>query len=81
MPQVDVGAEITAIISDVTGFEKEEIKPDANFFDDLEVDSIKAIEIAVSIEKKFKVKVRDEDLPKITTVKQAVEVVNNLLKQ
>ena len=47
--------------------------------DDLEIDSIKAIEITVAIEKKFKISVRDEDVPKITTVNQAVELVNNLL--
>ena len=29
----------------------------------LEVDSIKAIEITVAIEKKFKISVRDEDVP------------------
>jgi len=73
--------EIVSIISDVTGFEKEEITPEKNFFKDLEIDSIKAIEITVAIEKKFKIKVRDEDVPNITTVKQAVELVNQLLAQ
>jgi len=77
----NVEKEIVAIISDVSGFEPEEIKPETNFFQDLEIDSIKAIEITVAIEKKFKISVRDEDVPNITTVKQAVELVNNLLNQ
>lgn len=77
----DIEREIVAIISDVSGFEPEEIKPETNFFQDLEIDSIKAIEITVAIEKKFKISVRDEDVPNITTVKQAVELVNNLLNQ
>jgi acyl carrier protein len=72
---------IVSIISEVSGFDAEEITPDKNFFKDLEVDSIKAIEITVAIEKKFKVSVRDEDVPKITTVKEAVELVNRLLSQ
>ena len=76
-----VEKEIIKIISEVSGFEEEEIKPDSNFFDDLEIDSIKAIEITVAIEKKFKISVRDEDVPNITTVKHAVELVNNLLNQ
>ncbi len=46
---------------------------------DLEVDSIKAIEITVAIEKKFKVSVRDEDVPKITSVKDAIALVEKLL--
>ena len=77
----DVEKEIISIISEVSGFDEEEITPDANFFKDLEVDSIKAIEITVAIEKKFKISVRDEDVPNITTVNQAVELVNSLLNQ
>jgi acyl carrier protein len=73
--------EIVAIISEISGFGEEEIRPEMNFFNDLEIDSIKAIEITVAIEKKFKVSVRDEDVPKITTVKDAVELVNTLLNQ
>ena len=70
---------IVAIISEVSGFDEDEITPEKNFFKDLEVDSIKAIEITVAIEKKFKISVRDEDVPKIATVKEAVELVNKLL--
>ncbi|HUI46352.1 MAG TPA: acyl carrier protein [Nitrospirota bacterium] len=78
---VNVEKEIVSIISEVSGFDEDEITSEKNFFKDLEVDSIKAIEITVAIEKKFKVSVRDEDVPKITTVKEAVELVNNLLNQ
>ncbi len=74
-----VEKEIVSIISDVSGFAPEEITPEKNFFKDLEVDSIKAIEITVAIEKKFKISVRDEDVPKITTVKEAVALVEKLL--
>lgn len=70
---------IVAIIADVSGFDEKEITPDKNFFKDLEVDSIKAIEITVAIEKKFKVSVRDEDVPRITTVQEAVELVKKMM--
>ena len=75
----NVEQSIIAIISEISGYEPEEITPDKNFYDDLEIDSIKAIEITVAIEKKFKVSVRDEDVPNITTVRQAVELVTQLL--
>jgi len=77
----DIAREIVAIISDVSGFEPEEITPETNFFKDLEIDSIKAIEITVAIEKKFRISVRDEDVPNITTVTQAVELVNKLINE
>jgi len=74
-----VEKEIISIIADVSGFEEEEIALDTKLADELEVDSIKAIEITVAIEKKFKISVRDEDVPKITTVRQTVDLVNQLL--
>ena len=77
----NVEEEIVSIISDVSGLNAEDITPEKNFFKDLEIDSIKAIEITVAIEKKFKVSIRDEDVPKITTVKEAVELVSSLLNQ
>jgi acyl carrier protein len=77
----NVEEEIIAIISEISGYEPEEITPDKNFYDDLEIDSIKAIEITVAIEKKFKISVRDEDVPNIATVRQAVDLVNTLIKQ
>jgi acyl carrier protein len=70
---------IVEIISDVSGLDPEEIAMNSNFFKDLEIDSIKAIEITVAIEKKFKISVRDEDVPKLTTVRQAVELVGKLV--
>lgn len=73
--------EIIAIIADVAGHEETEITPETDIVKDLEVDSIKAIEITVAIEKKYKIKVRDEDVPRIVSVKQAVELVNTLLAQ
>jgi acyl carrier protein len=79
MARNDIEKEITSIISDVSGFDPQEITLETNIVKDLEVDSIKAIEITVAIEKKFKVSVRDEDVPKIITVKQAVELVEKLL--
>jgi acyl carrier protein len=79
MSEINIEKEIISIIADVSGFDEEEITAETNIVDDLEVDSIKAIEITVAIEKKFKVKVRDEDVPRIVSVRQAVEVVKKAM--
>ena len=81
MSENDIEREVVSIIADVSGFDPEEIKPESKLADDLEIDSIKAIEIVVAIEKKYKISVRDEDVPKITTVRETIELVNKLLKQ
>jgi acyl carrier protein len=76
-----IDQEIIPIIADVSGYEPEEIKPESKLADDLEIDSIKAIEIIVAIEKKYKISVRDEDVPKITTVGDTIALVSRLLNQ
>ena len=73
--------DILRTIADVTGINMEEFKPEASFYDDLGVDSIKAIEIVVALERQYKIRIRDEQLPKISTVGQAVEIVKNALKK
>jgi acyl carrier protein len=76
---IEIEKEIRSIIAEVSGFEEEEITPEKNFFKDLEIDSIKSIEITVAIEKKFKISVRDEDVPNITTVKSAIDLVKSMI--
>lgn len=77
----DVEQGIRTIVADISGADEKDITMETKFAEDLEVDSIKAIEITVAIEKKFKVSVRDEDVPNIMTMRQAVELVSALLKQ
>jgi acyl carrier protein len=72
---------IIEIIADIAGVEPGDIKTETNFAKDLEIDSIKAIEITVAIEKKFKVSVRDEDVPNILNLRQAVELVTTLVEK
>jgi acyl carrier protein len=72
-------AELKQLIADVSGREVEEITTQASFFEDLGIDSIKAIEITVAIEKKYKIRVKDEQVAEITTIAKAIEVVKEAL--
>ena len=72
--------ELQELISSITGRSPEELRPDANFWSDLGIDSIKAVEIAVAIERRYKVNIRDEQIPKITNISQAVDAVRAALK-
>ncbi len=73
--------EMKELIAGAIGREVSELKRDANFWQDLEVDSIKAIEITVAIERKYKISIRDEEIPKISTIGHAVEAVREALKK
>ena len=72
--------ELKQIIANVIVRNADELKPTADFWKDLGVDSIKAIEIIVAIEKRYKITVRDEEVPKISNVGQVIEVVKKALK-
>jgi acyl carrier protein len=78
---INIEKEIISILSEISGVDESDIKPETDLAKDLDIDSIKAIEITVAIEKKFKISVRDEDVPKIMTLRQAVELVTTLLEQ
>jgi acyl carrier protein len=77
----NIKQDIISIISDVSGFELEEIELQTHLANDLEIDSIKAIEITVAIEKKYKISIRDEDIPNIITVKDAIQSASHLIAQ
>lgn len=77
----NVEKEITAIISEISGIDEDEMSPDTTLADDLDIDSIKSIEIVVAIEKKYKISIRDEDIPRITTVKQVIDLTKELIEQ
>lgn len=73
--------DIKQVIADVTGRSIEELKPETHFFNDLGVDSIKAIEMTVAIEKRYRISIRDEQIPKISNVKEVVELVKQALEK
>ncbi len=72
--------DVTELIAEIIGKDVSELKSNTNFWKDLGVDSIKAIEIMVGIEKRFKIRIREEQLPKISTVGEAVEIVKKALE-
>lgn len=73
--------EIKQLIAETIGVTPEELKPTTNLWNDLGVDSIKAIAVTVAIERKYKVTVRDEQVPQITTVGQVIEIVKEALRK
>ena len=73
---------ITAIVAEVTELDEKEIweKRDADFFKDLEIDSLLALEILALIEKKFKVQIPEEKLVDITSLNATIEMTRSTLE-
>lgn len=72
-------SEIKKIIADIAECQPQQVALEATFYKDLGIDSIKAIEIIVAIEKKFTINIRQKASSKITTVKQTVDLVQRIL--
>ncbi|MGW2254458.1 acyl carrier protein [Kitasatospora sp. NPDC001660] len=67
--------ELRAVVAQVLDVDAEEVTDDARFVDDLEVDSLMALEIVVVLEKKYGVKLPESDLKQITTLQNAYDVL------
>ena len=68
---------IQDIISEVLGVEKDEITMESNLTDDLNADSLDALDIVTEIEEKLSVKIPDEDFNKFATVKDILEYIES----
>ena len=73
--------ELRAIISEIVEIEPKGITPEANFVDDLGMDSMMALEILASIEKKYKLRIPEENLTKISSLNKVIELVDKFLNK
>lgn len=75
--------EVTAIVAEVTELEVDEIweKRDADFFKDLEIDSLLALEILALVEKKFKIEVPEEKLVDITSLSATIKMTESIVNE
>lgn len=70
--------EIRDMVSDILEVPAEKLLPEVDFFKDLNVDSLKAIEIVAAFEKKYRIIVPEDDIPKIRNLGQLIEYTRNI---
>ena len=63
------------IIADVLNVQKEEIKPETTFVDDLGADSLDIFQIIMGIEEEFDIEIDNDEAEKIVTVQDAVDQI------
>ena len=74
-----IGKELQDIIADIVEIEPEKITLEANFVEDLGMDSMMALEILAGIEKKFKIQVPEEKLSSLTNLKEAIKLTREYI--
>ncbi|MFC9789794.1 meromycolate extension acyl carrier protein AcpM [Rhodococcus sp. NPDC127528] len=76
--QEQIVAGIAEIVEEVTGIEPTEVTIEKSFVDDLDIDSLSLVEIAVQLEDKYGVTIPDEDMQRLRTVGEAVTYVQKM---
>ncbi|HEY9413897.1 MAG TPA: acyl carrier protein [Pseudonocardia sp.] len=65
------------IVEEIAGVDAAEVTSDKSFVDDLDIDSLSMVEIAVQAEDKFGVKIPDDKLAELKTVSDAVSYISS----
>lgn len=78
MSRSQIEKELKNILLKIIDVEPEDLKPDVDLFKGLGVDSVKAIEIAVAIDKHFKVSIND-DIRQVTTLAETTDIIFKIL--
>ena len=66
---------VKKIIVEQLGVSDDQVTSEASFVDDLGADSLDTVELVMALEEEFDVEIPDDDAEKITTVNEAVAVV------
>lgn len=71
----EINERVTNIISNQLDVEKDKVKLETNFINDLGADSLDIVELVMELEEEFDMSIPDEDAEKIRTVGEAVDYI------
>lgn len=61
------------------GIDTNGISPDSNLYDDLDLDSLETVELTLGLEEKYDVEIPDSELEDVTTVNDAIDLIERKL--
>ncbi|MDE3723683.1 MULTISPECIES: acyl carrier protein [Nocardiopsis] len=71
----EILAGLGEIIEEIVGTEPSEVTPEKSFVDDLDIDSLSMVEIAVAAQDRFGVEIPDEQLKDLKTVQDVITFI------
>ena len=67
---------LAEIIDEIAGVPADQVTPDKSFVEDLDIDSLSMVEIAVAAQDKFGVEIPDDQLKDLKTVQDVITYVH-----
>jgi acyl carrier protein len=75
MTDLEILEGLGEIVEEIAGVPADDVTPGKSFVDDLDIDSLSMVEIAVAAQDKFGVEIPDDQLKDLTTVQDVVNFV------
>ena len=72
----DIAERVKKIVVEHLGVDAEKVNDKASFIDDLGADSLDIVELVMAFEEEFGVEIPDDAAEKITTVKDAIDYID-----
>ncbi|MCK5450745.1 MAG: acyl carrier protein [Candidatus Omnitrophica bacterium] len=66
--------DLRGIVAEIVEMEPDEVKLEADFVEDFEMDSMQALEIMAAIEKKYKIQIPEDYLGKVTKLSNLIKI-------
>ncbi len=73
MKREEILEKVKDLIADKLGVDRDEVVEDASLIDDLGADSLDLVDLVMAFEEEFGIKIEDEELENIKTVKDVVD--------
>lgn len=70
--------DVKEVVVEQLSVNKDEVKEESRFVEDLGADSLDVVELVMALEEKFDIEIPDEDAEKIATVKDAINFIENI---
>ena len=78
MSRLHIEAEVRALITDVARVDGSAIGPDEDLVERLGIDSLQGLQMLAAVEKRFALRLPDEDLVRLDTIGRIADVVERL---
>lgn len=80
MNKQDIYQEVATLLTTLFEIDPDEIRPDSRLYEDLELDSIDAVDMVVHLQKRTGRKIKPEAFRAVRTVQDVVDAVDQLMR-